>query len=111
MAAGRQRVARVQHEIEDRLFDLRRIDPDHRRRRRQLARQRDVLANQPRQHALQPDDGLIEVHFLRHQHLLAAERQQLLRQRRGALPRFLDLFEVGAIGIVLAARWPSSSSV
>ena len=53
----------------------------------------------------------IEIDVLRHQHLLAAEGQQLLRQRRGALPGFLDLLEIGAIRIVASARWLSSSSV
>ena len=67
---------------------------------RHLAGERDVLANQPRQHALQPEDGLIEIDLLRQEHLLAAEGQQLLRERGRALPRLLDLLEGRSIGIV-----------
>ena len=99
-AAGGQRIAGVQHEIENRLLDLRRIDFDQRRLVRHLARQLDVFANQARQHALQPENGLIEIDLLREKHLLAAERQQLLRQRRRALPRLLDFLEGRSIRIV-----------
>jgi hypothetical protein len=99
VAARRQRIARVQHEVEDRLFDLRRIHFHCRRPIGQLAGQRDVLADETREHASQPGHGLIQVHILRHEDLFAAEGEQLLRQRRRPLSRFLDFLEIGAVGI------------
>ena len=103
VAAGRQRVACVQHEVEDRLLDLRWIHFDGRGLTGQLARQRDVLSNEAHQHVFETGDGLVEVHVFRHQDLFAAEREQLLRERRGALSRLLDFLEIRAIGIGFGA--------
>ena len=65
--------------------------------------ERDVFANQAREHGLVIRDRLVEVHVLRYQHLLAAERQQLLRQRRGTRPRLLNCLEVGPLWMVAVA--------
>src|SRR6478672_11380794 len=56
----------------------RRIRFYQRRLVRHLAGHFDVLADQPRQHALQPQDRLVEIEVLRHEHLFAAEREELL---------------------------------
>ena len=49
---------------------------------------------------MQLGDRVIEVDLLWHQDLFAAERQQLLRQRRGTRPGLLDFLEVGALPTV-----------
>src|SRR5262249_35000876 len=58
------------------------------------AREGDVLANDAPEHALQARERFIEIDFLWQQYLLAAERQQLLRQPGGPLTRFLDLRQI-----------------
>ena len=100
VAAGRQRVAGVQHEIEDRLLDLRRIDLDDSGLRR-TARTSSVMSSRISRASMffRPATVAIEIHLLRHEDLFAAEREQLLRQRRRTLSRLLDLLEIGAIGI------------
>ena len=57
-------------------------------------------SDQPPQHRLQPGDGAVDLEELRREHLLAAEREQLPRQRRRLLARPLDLLEVLARGVV-----------
>ena len=71
-----------------------------RRRGREIAGERDVLANQPREHRLQVQDREVQVHFLRQEHLLAAVGEQLLGQRGRALAGLLNLLEVAALGRV-----------
>ena len=60
-------------------------------RRRQVDGQLDVLADQPPQHrCVDASHERVEVERLRRQHLLAAEREQLPRQRGRALASLLD---------------------
>ena len=59
-------------------------------------RQDDVLADQRTQHRLHLDDDPVQVQELGLQHLLAAEREQLPGEQRGAVGRLLDLVQVDA---------------
>ena len=85
-------VARVDREVQDHLLDLARVGPDVAECVGEPEREVDVLADQPAQHALacrattvvQIDDGRLE-------DLLPAERQQLARERGGALAGLPDL--------------------
>ena len=57
-------------------------------------RQRDVLADQPLQHRDRFADGGVELQHARLQHLLSAEGQELLGERRGPVRRSLDQLEI-----------------
>ena len=59
----------------------------------QTRHQLNIFANHPRQHFLHIRDRLIQVQNFRLQHLLAAERQQLLRQRRRPFRRPPNLLQ------------------
>ena len=53
-----------------------------------------MLADQAPQHLVRVDDDRVQVDDARLQHLLAPEREELLRQRGGALGRLLDRLDV-----------------
>ena len=86
-AAARHRVARVDHEVCERRFELAQVSANRRDVGRTDNPQIDVLANELTQHARQRVDGVVEIHARRVQHLPAAKRQQLTRQRRRAVRR------------------------
>ena len=79
------RIARVDGEVDDRLFDLHGVGEDLPQVGVGLRGDSDVLAD----HAPDQHDEVVEhrreVDLIGLQHLPAAEREQLLRQRRGAL--------------------------
>ena len=58
--------------------------------------QLDVLADEPPQQLLELRDQRVEVDDLRLQHLPPAEREQLPRERRGALAGRLNLQQIRA---------------
>jgi hypothetical protein len=61
----------------------------------------DVLADQSPQQSGHASDDRIEVDHLRLQELLAAEREQLSRERPGAVSRFANLLDVAAQRLVV----------
>ncbi len=84
-AAVGHRVARVHHQVHDHLLDLTRIGLHPPESHRGDHRQVHVLADQPSEHRLHPGHHRVEVQHLRLEHLLAAEREQLLGERGGAV--------------------------
>ena len=87
-------VSRVDHEVHHDLLQLAAIREREGEIGRQSQRDLDVLADQPAEHAGHLRDQ--PVHVERHgvQHLLTAEREQLLGEPRGALGRLDDLAEI-----------------
>ena len=97
-AARRHRVARVDRQVEDDLFELAGVGPDARQRRRERRRELDVFANQPPQHVAHVGDQRIQIDDRRLHHLLAAECEQLSGQAGSALGRLHDLRNLVAHG-------------
>ena len=95
-AALRHRVARVHGEVDDHLLDLRRVGAHRARARAEHRDELDVLADQPAQHHVHVADRRVQVEDPRLQHLPAAEREQLARERGRAVGRPLDLLGVPA---------------
>ncbi len=92
-AAARHGVARVDGQVHQHLFDLAGIGADAPQVRSQDGGNRDVFAQETTQHLLDADDDGVEVEDLGRQHLLAAEGQELARQRRRSLPGLAHLFQ------------------
>ena len=94
-AAARHRVARIDREVDDDLFELALIDL----RKAEIAAvhdlQFDILANQPAQQVRQLDQHVGDVEDARLQGLLARERQELPHEIGGAVGVLLDLHDVG----------------
>jgi hypothetical protein len=82
-ATGWHRVPGVDRQIHDDLLDLTGVGLDHAGLLRLQNAQLDVLAEQPGEQRLQPDDDFAEIDDLGFQHLLAAEGQQLAGQVPG----------------------------
>ena len=93
-AAGRHRVARVHREVDDHLLDLAAVGSHEHQVGIEHRDERQVFTEQPLQQRLHSGDDLVHVEHGRLQHLLAAERQQLLGEQRRPLRRLLDLFDV-----------------
>ncbi len=94
LAAIRHRVAGVDREIDDHLFELRDVDLDRPEVAAVHEVELDLLADQaPQQHG-QIGQGVAEVEHLRPQRLAARECEQLAHQRRGAGRVLLDLHDV-----------------
>ncbi len=96
---SRHRVPGVDRQVHDHLLELSRVGVDAIERRIQSGHQPDVLADQALQQRFSASHDLIEVQHLRLQDLLAAEREQLLGQRRGAFTGPPHLLDVGARGM------------
>ena len=92
-AAIRHGIAGVDGEVEQHLLDLAGIDLDAPQIGRQRADELDVLADDAPEHVLERQHRHVEVEHLRHQHLTAAEGQQLARQRGGAIGGALDALQ------------------
>ncbi len=99
IAAFRHRVPRVDRQVHDDLFELTRVGVDAVEGRIERRHQPDVLADQALQQGLGARDDLVEFEHLWLQDLLAAEGQQLLRQRRRAFTGPPHLLDVGARGV------------
>ena len=95
-----QRVSRVQHQIQNDLLELVGVDPDERRSRGKIARQRDVLPDRASQHVFQFGDRAIEVDLLGDRRAFVAEREELFGERRRLLAGFLDFLEVRASDVI-----------
>ena len=100
-AAGRHRVATVEHDIENDLRELVGIGIDRSERLRQGCPQLDIGSERSCEQRLEPANDLVHVEPLREQHLLAAEGEQLPRQRSGVSCGFPDLIHVVGAHIVL----------
>ena len=98
-AAFGHRVARVGREVHQDLLDLPRVGAHERQRGVGLDVQTDVGADQTREQAAQPADHLVEIERARLHHLLAAEGEELARQRRRAFGGPADLLDVGPAGV------------
>ena len=92
-AAG-HRVSRIDDEVHHDLLQLTAIGERQRERGRQRQRDVDVLADQPAEHAGHVRDQAVHVERRGVQHLLAAERQQLLGEAGGALAGLDDFAEI-----------------
>ena len=87
----RHRVAGVDREVHDHLLDAAAVGHDAPEVRAEPAFEVDVFADQSLQHPLDVADHLVEVEHLGPHHLVAAEAEQLPRQRRGAFGGLGDL--------------------
>ena len=92
-AALRHGVARVDDKVHDHLLELDRIDPQPTKGIAQLQLEPDVVAHEPPEHFLQVADGRVQVDDPRLRRGAAAERQELARERRGALPALADFVD------------------
>ena len=101
-SAFRHRITGVDRQIHDHLLDLSRIGLDAPDIRIEQRDPFNVLANKTLEHLIHVGHHGIEVQHPRLQHLLAAERQELLRERGGPLGGLLDLLGVSAHRIVVA---------
>ena len=108
-AAVGHRVARVHREVDDHLFELARIHPHPPGVRRRHEGQVDVLSDQPLEEIRRVLDQLVQVEHLRLEHLLAAEREQLVRERRRAGRGLVDEVELAPQRV--ARRHPSEGEL
>ena len=95
-------VGSVDREVQQHLLELHRVDHHRRQRRRQRGADLDVVAQQATEHRPQVLDDAADVERPWLQHLAAAEREQLLRQRGRALAGLQDVAGIDAqrIGFV-----------
>ena len=84
-AAVGHRVPRVDHQVHDHLLELARVGVHRAELRLQRRHQRDVLADEPRQHPLEVGDTVVEVDRLGLADLPPAEGEDLAGERGGAL--------------------------
>ena len=94
-AAARHRVARVDGEVDDDLFELALVDLGEAEIAAVHELQLDILADQPAQQVRQLDQHVGDVEDARLQGLLAREGQQLAHEIGGAVGVLLDLHDVG----------------
>src|ERR671920_253988 len=97
-AAGGHRIARVDGEIDQDLFDLTGIGAHRPQVRVQAGGQVDVLAEDPAQHLFDITDDLVEVQHLRLGDFTSAEGEQLFGEPGGTLGGSADLGKVGTGG-------------
>src|SRR2546428_639605 len=106
-AAGRHGISRIDREVDDDLLDLSRVGHDEVELRVERDDELDVLADQTPEHVAHAGDGGVEIEWLPGGRLIAAEREELSRQARGALGGALDLVEALAhrvLGLVTGER-------
>ena len=84
-------VARVRRQVHEHLLDLAGLHPGRGEIGRELHGELDPLADELAQQVGPRSDDRVEVHRAQAQDLLAAERQELLRQGRGPVRSALDL--------------------
>jgi hypothetical protein len=93
------------------LFQVSRIRSDSGEIRSQNRDQIHLRADESAEHDTHARHERIEIDGGRLQHLLAAEREQLLGQFRCPLARFDDLFHVGATRILRSQRFDHKAGV
>src|SRR6266540_5658069 len=93
-ASFRHRIAGIDGQVQDDLFDLPWIHLDETQSRLQDGFQKDVLAEQRLEHSLKVRHHGIQVQHFQLQNLQAAEGQKLACQGCGPPTRFLDLLDV-----------------
>ncbi len=93
-SAARHRVPGVDGQIEDHLLQLHRVGTNESQVAIGIDRKLDVLSDQSTQHALEAHDDLIQIQRPRHQHLPAAEGEELSSERRSPLRRHPDLLDI-----------------
>ena len=93
-AAVRHRIARIDGEVHDDLFQLSGVGSYAGEIRREPDDDVDVLTDQARDHASHLGQHAVQVEDGRLDDLLPAEREQLSRQRRGARAGLLNLDDV-----------------
>ncbi len=101
-AAARHRVPGVDGEVDEHLLDLPWIGLHAPKGSPRQRDELDVLADHAPEHRLDSLDDGVEVQHLRLEQLVAAEREQLARERGRPLRRLLDLLRAGAQRVVLA---------
>ncbi len=101
-SARRHGVPRVGDEIDDRGFELPRIDLHRGAAFDQIGDEEDVGADHPLEHAIEIGDERVQIEDARLKHLLSAEGEELAREGRGAITRVVDLLQVRAHGVVRA---------
>src|SRR5437899_688203 len=92
--ASRHRVARVDREVHEYLLELGRVGLDPVALSVRGGCQGDVLSDQALEHRDRLADRGVEMQDARLEHLLSAERQELLGERGGSMRRPLDQIEV-----------------
>ena len=93
-------VPRIDHQIQDHLFDLRRVGHDHRRWRELDDFELDLGADQPPEHHLHSADDVFERDETRARRLPAAEGEQLAREAGATLHGHLDFGGLASCRIV-----------
>ena len=96
-AAARHRVAGVDREVDDHLLELRGVGANRAELRVEHRQELDVLADQAAEHHVHVGDDDVQVEDARLEHLAAAEREQLARERGRARRGLLDLLGVAAL--------------
>ena len=81
-------------QVHDDLFDLPHVGLDGLQVRGEIDDERDILRNEAFEHASHFGDNRVQADDPRLQHLLAAEREELTRERGGAPPSFGDLLDL-----------------
>ena len=99
-AARRHRVAGIDGEVDDDLLELSGVGTDGPQVERRVDGHRHRLAGEVPDERRDLGDRSRRVHDLRHEHLPAAEGEQLAGQRRAPVGGADDLFEVGPTWIV-----------
>ena len=100
-AARGHRVAGIDGEVQNHLLDLARVRNDLPHVIREHAHQVDVLADEAPQHLFHPRDDAIRLEHPRLQHLLAAKREELARERLRPARRRADLFDRLPFGVAV----------
>jgi len=104
LSARRHRVARVHRQIDQNLFDLRRIDFHRPETRFREDVERNVFTDQAAERRFHVSDQVVEVDDLRLNHLFAGEGQKLrgqIARAAGGFFDFLDVVKHGAAGFEL----------
>src|SRR5260221_104387 len=100
-ATARHGIGGVDHQVDQNLLELRRIDQNESDRGREVQADVDPFDDQSPQHQLHAAYERIDVHHLRLHDLLSAERQKLPGESGRALARPSDLDQIHSRGIIL----------
>ena len=98
-SAVRHRVPGVHGQIEQHLFHLRRVSPERGQAFERPRLDANAGIDQPAQHLLHPGDDLVQTDESRLEDLLAAEGEQLIRERGSANRGIINFVDVGAADV------------